>query len=482
MALGEVDYGLCGVIGGLTIFIAYFNTIVVGAIGRFYAVAAGKEQSNPEQGLEECRRWFTLAVLIQMAWPALLLIIGYPLGIWAIHNFLTIPADRVADCVWVWRFTCCASYVSMITVPWNAMYTAKQYIAELTIYSFITSTLNAFFIYYMVSHPGVWLVKVSLWGSLLGIVPNVIIALRGVYLFPECRFRWKYVRCVQDLKEIGLYGFWNALGILGDYLRGQGLTLVVNKFFGPRYNAGVTIGTTVSGHCNTLSGSLIGAFSPAIYNAWGSGDHELARRLGYRVCKIGTFLVMIFAIPMMLEVDEVLKLWLKNPPPFASAMCLFVLAETLIEKVSRGHNSCIDAKGVIARFQIVCATCRIALIPIALVLIYAGVGVCSVGWAMLVTMTVCAVVRVWFAKRLVNMNVSYWVKTVLMPLCLVMVAGFMVGSVPSFLMKASFVRVCLTTGLTEVATLPLMWYVVLDSNEKQYLLERITRIKRKIRL
>lgn len=473
MALGEVNYGLLGVVGGLTIFINYFNTIVVGAISRFYAISVGKERSDPIGGLEECHRWFTTAVMIQLTWPTVLLIAGYPLGLWAIHHFLTIPPDRINACVWVWRFTCTASYVSMITVPLKAMYNSKQYIAELTVYSFVSITLNALFAAYMVSHPGDWLARASLWGCLLGVVPGLIIAVRAFKLFPECRFKLKYVRCWGSLRELGSYGLWNALGILGSYLRGQGVTIVVNKFFGPRINAGMAIGGTVAGHCNTLSASLSGAFGPAIYNAWGSGDHDLARRLAYRVCKIGAFLTMLFAIPLILEVHEVLRIWLKNPPPFAAEMCVFILSYIVLDKISEGALKCIDANGKIARFQICESTFRLAVIPVSLLLIWLEVGPCSVGWGLVGSYLFCVINRVVFAHFLAGMKISYWVRCVALPLVLVTTLGFAAGLLSRIFMTPSFWRVCVTTLFVESAILPFTWRFVLDADEKAFLLRRV---------
>ena len=279
MALGQVDYGLMGVVGGLTVFITYLNGILAGAIGRFYAISVGEQQSNRENGIESCRMWFTTAVVIQTIMPTILLIICYPIGEWAVRSFLTIPADRVQDCVWVWRFVCASCFVGMVSIPWNAMYTAHQFIAELTIYSFVTTTLNACFLYYMVTHPGVWLSKYAFWQCLLAIAPNLIIWIRAHYLFPECRLVRRYLKCWTNVKKMASYALWNAWGTLGAVLRGQGIAILINKYFGPKANAGVAVGSGLSGHCNTLSGSMIGAFSPAIFNAWGAKDYERARKL-----------------------------------------------------------------------------------------------------------------------------------------------------------------------------------------------------------
>ena len=149
MALGEVDYGLLGVVGGLTAFIAFFNGIMSGAVGRFYALSVGAARKDAD-GLEECRRWFSTAVSVHTVLPLVLMSVGYPVGVFAIEHWLTIPADRVSDCVWVFRFVCLTCLLEMSSVPFEAMYRAKQLIAELTVYSVITCTLNVVCPIYMI--------------------------------------------------------------------------------------------------------------------------------------------------------------------------------------------------------------------------------------------------------------------------------------------------------------------------------------------
>ena len=68
-ALGKTDYGLYGVVGGLTVFVSFFNMLLSVATGRFYAFAEGKavkaaEDGGGAAGLEECRMWFSTAVLL----------------------------------------------------------------------------------------------------------------------------------------------------------------------------------------------------------------------------------------------------------------------------------------------------------------------------------------------------------------------------------------------------------------------------------
>lgn len=298
MALGATDYGLAGLVGGLTGFVSFFNGLLAFAVGRFYAVSVGAamKDGNAVNGLDECRKWFNTALMLHTVVPVILVIIGYPIGVWAVEHFLTIPADRVGACIWVWRFTCASCFIGMFNVPFSAMYGAKQEIAELTIYGFATTTINAVFQYYMITHPGVWLVKYSLFSCALGILPSLIISVRALMKYPECRFSAKYLWNLYRIKQIAMYAFSRFWSAFSGMFFSQGRAILVNKYMGPAYNASMAIGNTVAGHALTLSSSLSGAFWPAISNKAGEGKVDDVRKLSFMTCRLGTVLILIFAI------------------------------------------------------------------------------------------------------------------------------------------------------------------------------------------
>ena len=480
-ALGAVDYGLIGVIGSLTALISYFNGILGSAIGRFYAISIGQEQIDGAKGLEECRKWFTTAMIIHTVIPVGLILIGYPIGEYAVHHWLTIPPDRIVASVWVWRFVCITCMISMVSIPWNAMYAAKQCIAELTVYSFITSTVNVGFVYYMVTHPDVWMAKYGLWQCILGILPNTIIAVRAFYLFPECIVLKRYFNCWRNIGRLWSYAGWNAWGAFGAMLRMQGAMVVINMFFGPLVNSAAAIGTSISAHCSSLSGSMINAFSPAIYNAWGAKQVEMAINLSYRACKFGALLVLIFAMPLMLEIDEVLAIWLVDPPNFAAGFCVFVLVMNVIDRIASGQQILVNARGKIALYQAFLGTSQVLTLPIAVGLIFLGVGPYAIGWAMIATMCFNAVGRAWFARSLVNMSAMYWIRRVVTPILIITLISTGIGYLPRLFMAASIWRVLVTTAFVEIALLPLIWFIVLDCDERQYVGVRMGKIVDRIR-
>lgn len=477
MALGEVDYGLMGVVGGLTAFINFFFGILSGAVGRFYAFAIGEASVNKNQvaGLERCRQWFSLAVTIHSIIPIVLMIIGYPIGEWAVRNFLTIPADRVDACVWVFRFVCISCFLGMVTVPFNAMYVAKQYIAELTIYSFVTSTLNVIFLYYMVTHPGVWLARYAFWQLLLILAPQLIIAIRAHTLFPECRFRRAYAWNWSMYKQMLAYTGWNIFGSLGHMLKGQGIAVLVNKYYGPAVNAAMNIANTVSGQTQTLSGAMQSAFTPAITTAAGTGDYGKVRALAFRFCKFGMLLSLIFMLPLALELPEVMRLWLKTPPAYATGLCWMMLLIAFIDSHTLGLGVAIMAKGDIKWYQIVLGGFNLLALPLAWIFAANGGNVYAVALGILIAWAFLVYGRVLFARRLIGVSVRLWLKTVMLPVLLVLSGSGILASIPHYIMPESYVRVVVTTVVSTIVFLPLAWCFALDFQERSFICDKVRR-------
>lgn len=476
MALGQVDYGLNGLIGGLTVFIAFFNGVLAGANARFYAYSIGEAQTSDNKAfaLEECRRWFNTALSVHTVVPLVVIVIGYPIGVYAIEHWLTIPVERVSACVWLFRFVCLSCFIAMINVPFSAMYGAKQYIAELTVYSFVTSTLNVVVLYYMVTHPAAWLVRYAAWTCFLNVVPQVVICIRACHIFPECKINLAYMWDKRRLREVGAFSLWQILGSLCGMLRLQGMSIVVNKFFGATMNAAQAIGSTIQGHCNSLAGAMQGAFVPVITQACGAGDYKKMNEFVIRVCKFNVLLSAIFMIPLALELPEVMRIWLKNPPPFSVGLCYCAMAHHLVQTCTVGHMVAVNASGRIATYQVVLSFINVFTIPLTVVVGLAWRNVYMMMGVVVALEAVNSLGRILFARYIVGTSIRAWVGGVFWPLLVSISACALVGGIPCLTMARSFVRICVTTITCEVVFIPMVWYVLLSASEREFLAQRFS--------
>lgn len=477
-ALGETDYGLYGVIFGLTVFIRFFNGILAASITRFFAVAIGGAEKSTE-GIDDCRRWFGAALTLHTIVPTLLIIIGYPIGSWAIRHYLTVPLDRIIPCVWVWRYCCVSCFVGMAIVPCRAMYVAKQEIAEVTLYSFIGTTCNFLLVWYMIEHPGFWLTRYALFSCLISIVPELVMFTRAFFLYPECRCRSSYLFDTKRICRIGSFAGWKLFGSLGMVFKQQGVMVLVNKFLGPAANAAATIGVGLSKHSQQLSSSLVTAFSPAVMNKFGAGQKDEALRLALRACKFSMFCVLIFAIPLIFEADSVMKLWLKTPPEGVASLGILILISVVIENATTGHNMLVTANGAISKYESSLGFVLFLAVPLCLSFLALGCGINAVGYAYIVSMIGCSAVRLFFARLYLNCSVLQWVRRALVPV--VCVAGVtLVGCMfVSMALPKTVLRIFVTTAVAEVVLFAASWFVLFDAEEKAYLVNRIRRLSRK---
>lgn len=478
MSLGEVDFGLNGVVGGLVLFITVLNSLLASVVGRYYALSIGKSQAagKEQEGLEECRRWFSMAVVLHTIAPFVLIAMGYPVGEWAIRHFLDIPADRVQACVWVFRFVCISCFVSMVSVPLRAMYGAKQYIAELTIYSFVTSTLRVLFLYYMVTHPADWLARYAAWSCFLSIAPDVIIAARAIKLFPECRFRWSYCLDRARFKKFAWFVSWKSFGVIGGTLRSQCVAIVANKYFGAKVNAAMSVSNSVNMYTDSLSGSMVGAFSPAIVSARGAGDLERMRALAYRASKLGLLLTLIFMIPIAVELPYIVKLWLVKPPAHSVGLCWCYMLALLIDKSSVGHMIAVNSQERIALYQSILGTALILTAPVAWLFAALGWGIYSLGYAFILMTAVCAWGRVWFARTLAGMSARHWAFGIMLPILVLSGLAIGAGWSTRLFMSQSIVRVIVTTAVCELVMLTVSWTLLLSCEEKEFLVTRFKKL------
>lgn len=474
MALGEIDFGLYGLIGGLIAFVSFLNSLMATAVGRYYAYAVGAASSDQSGGLTICREWFSTAVVIHTVLPIALILVGYPSGLWAIKSYLSIPPERVYACIWVWRFACISCFFSMFNVPFQAMFTAKQEIAELTIYGVMSTTLNFLFLCYMITHPGFWLIRYAAWMCFIMVLPQVIICVRAIAVFEECRFAkrnfWSFDR-FYSLMKFAAGRFACALSLM---IWHQGRAILINKFIGPMRNAAMSIGTSLAAQATTLMGAMSGALAPAVTAACGAGDVKRMRKLCFAMCKFGAFSTIIFAIPLVVEADNVLTIWLKNPPYGSAALCVCLLVEHCISRLVDGHVMGVFAVGKMGGFN---ATEALGYF-MAFVLSYfllrlTDLDILSVGLAVISCSFYTVIVKLYYGRENCGLSIRYWIFHIAIPSLVVVLCSLSAGFMVRYFLSATFLRVVVTTLVCECVIFALSWVLLCDADEKMYIVLKL---------
>ena len=272
-----------------------------------------------------------------------------------------------------------------------------------------------------------------------------------------------------------MFGFagWQLFGGVGNVLRAQGSAILVNLSFGARVNAAFSIANQVCAHSASLSASLQGALTPAVTTAEGAGRHDEAKDLSFRACKFSVLLVLLFAIPLISEIDYVLRWWLKTPPMFTSQFCIGMLIVLLIDKLTFGHMVAITAVGKIAGYQATLGTLLFITPFIGWIMINMGMDKIAVPLSYIITVTLCTVGRLVFCRRIVGMSIGYWFKFVFVRVTFVATIMFAIGVVVKLIMEESFLRLAVTTFTEDLALIFISYWFALDKKELNFIAQKV---------
>jgi O-antigen/teichoic acid export membrane protein len=469
LALGQADFGIYGVVGSIILLITYISATLSIGVARFYAYSIGQGAVlSKEESTEELKRWFNTALSMHLVLPILLIGIGWPAGEYAIQNWLTVPLDRLDACLWVFRASLVSAFMSVLAVPFVAMYTAHQRIFELALFGLLR-TFSVFAVsWYLLTVSSDRLIFYAICMMTINTSIPLIQIIRAVFHYDACRVKFAYMYNTIYLKKLFQYVGWKMFGMSCYTLRAQGTPILVNLQFGPLVNAAYNLAFALSTQATALSTAMTQAFQPAIVSAEGSGSREKMLSMAMQACKFGSLLVLLFTIPLILEMETLLKLWLKTPPEYAGELCQWMLSMLVVDRITGGHMLAVNARGKIAAYELVQGTVLFLALPLMWAFFHFGHSPISIGYALFISMVTYCIGRVLFAKFLLDFQILQWAKQVLFPIVLLVVVSSLAGYLVMSAFEPSLLRLVLTSILTGIVTSVIGWVSVFDRSERVY--------------
>lgn len=468
-ALGKDDLGLFGLVGSIIVLVGMLNGILGAAVSRYYAYSIGRSRKcTGMEGLEDGIQWFNSALLIHTILPIFLVAVGYPLGVYALNNWLVIPEARMSACVWVFRLAVLSAFLNMVSVPYVALFTAKQLIAEVTVFQALQSIGTFCCAYFLLSWNGDRLVAYAFYMTLIPALVTLILVVRAGCSFPECSIRVDYLVMPDKLVKLFAFAGGDFFGWLGGAVRDQGMSFLINRNFGLGANAAYSISNQVSNHTMSLSNAMMGALMPAMTTAEGAGKHGESVSLAFRGIKFGVLSIALFAVPLIVEMDEILRFWLVSPPLGTALFCRCMLIAFICHKLGWGHHLAILAHGRVLFYQVVVGSVGAAGIVVAIGGLALGLGLLGAAGSFVLTFILMTCMRAYFARKLCAMSVRYWVLKVVIPIIVGVLMSLCGGYVIRALMSPSIIRVFIVTVCCLGMTVLFGYFVVCDETERSF--------------
>lgn len=470
-ALGVSDFGIYNVVGGVITMLTFLNGSMSVATQRFLTVELGKKN------IENYNRIFNIAALIHIGLAVLILLAAETIGLWFVNTYLNIPTERMFAANLVYQASVLSTILSILQTPYHASIISHEH---MHIYAYVglgESFGKLFLVLLLVVYP---YDRLIFWGFIVFFFQFLIAIIYRVYCirqFPECKLclKWDSIVFNSMLKFTG----WNMFGTVAWLLKDQGVNVLMNMFGGPIANAARGVSYQISGAIQGLTSGFQSAVNPQITKRYAANDSEATCRLLCESSKISYFLLFIIALPVMMEADFILELWLVEVPPMASLFTRIILIETLLSALGNPMITSLMATGNIKWYQIVVGSSLLFIVPVAYLFLKAGF---SIEIALIVSalfILVGDVLRVIFCKKQIGLSLRFFGLKVVFPIGIVTVLSFILPLLIHYNMSEGWGRLILSTVVACAIGAVLIYTIGLTAMERNFIMTGIvSRIKR----
>lgn len=469
-SLGAADYGIFTIVGGAIMMLGFLNSTMANATQRFMSYAEG--EGNLEKKTKIFNVSLVLHVFIALLTCVLLLIVFFPL----FNGILNIQPERVYAAKVVYFCLIFSTLLTIVNAPYDAVMNAHEnmlYYSIIGIFESILKLMIAFYCVYTLYD------KLIVYGLLMAMVPVITLTIMKVYChkhYEECviapRRYWDY----SLVKRIATFSGWNFLTAVSSLLTFQGLGVVLNHFFGTVLNAAQGIAQQVNSQLSQFSVNMMKALNPVIVKNAGAGNYDMMNRATIAGCKFSTYIMLFFAIPLIIEMPYVLKIWLVDVPEWTILFCILQIVVGIICQMANSASTAVYAQGDIKWYAIYKSVMNI--LPVILAYISFALG--GAPYWLYIPMVVFwgiggDIVIVRYAQKQCGLPVIQFVKGVLSPVLGVSVVMLLMGTLMTVLFEESFLRLLSSCVMTTVGLLISLLSFGMSKEERSRAMELVKR-------
>ncbi len=456
-ALGVEDYGIYNVVGGVVVMFSFLNGTMTAATQRFLSYAIGKGDERLLQDM------FNQTVSLHVVIAGAIVVLGECVGYWFVTHRLSIPLERMEATVWVFHCSLLCLMLNVVQVPYNAMIIAQERMEAYAYFS-IADVLLKLGVAFAVVYTG--FDRLKTYSLLLFLVAVVTLTLYVGF----CRIKfgtrtrpfWDKALC----RSLAGFAGWNLSAHFALLARTQGVNILLNLFFGPTLNAVRGIAVQVSGVISLFVSNFQMAVNPQLVKSYAQGEMERMRSLIYLSSKFSFLLLSMLVVPFYLECDQVLTLWLKSVPDYATLFArltlIAMLAETLAGTLAYGAL----ATGKIRNYQLTLSAFFL-LIPVLVYALFKLGAQPFTAYAVEIMFNLGALgLRLYFVRKMTGLSARVYVRKVVGVSLLVLLLNAVLAYSVKEAMSETFLRI-LAVAATSVLTTSVGGYlVVLDRQER----------------
>ena len=470
--LGIADFGIYNVVGGFITMFGFLNSAMASATQRFLSFEIGKKD------IPQLAKVFNMSVNIHFIIALIILLLAETIGLWFVNTKLTIPIERMDAVRWVYQFSILAFLVSVVSVPYNAAIIAHE---RMNVFAWVSIFEVSLKLLIVLMLQWFGFDKLKLYAILIFGVALIIRLIYGVYCswnFKESKFRLFWDKAL--FKILISYAGWNLWGNAAGVIMAQGVNILLNIFFGPAINAARGIAYQVRAAVNSFVQNFQMALNPQIIKSYAADDLKYMHILIFQGAKYSFFLLFALTLPILLETEIILKVWLKIVPEYTVIFTQLVIINILIDSISGPLMTAAQASGKIKLYQGVVGGLLLLILPISY-------GFLKFDYSPEVTLyvSICISIIALFARLkiislLVNFSIIDYFKNVVLRIIPVSIISIIIPLFILYFLPQSLYRLIII-GFTSLISLVLTIYLIgLSKGEQIFMKMKIKQLLTKI--
>lgn len=471
--LGVTDYGIYNVVGGVVAMLGFLNSSMSNAVQRYLSFEIGK---NNEAGVN---RIFNVSLFAHIGIAVFVFVVMEIVGVWYLNTHMNIPAERMDAANWVLQCSIFTTLFTIVQVPYNAIIISKE---QMGIYAYISilEVVLKLLVVYMLAIGN--FDKLKLYSVLIMVVTIGIVMIYRFYCtrkYKEAKF--KFIKDWNLLKQIVGFASWNMLGELAWVFTGQGVNIILNSFFGPVVNAARGLAEQVNGAVNRFVANFQTAVNPQLIKNYASDQLGEMKTLLFRSTRFSYYLLLALSLPIILKMDFILHLWLKEVPDYTTGFCQLVLVSSLVSTLSNLLAQVARAYGKIRNYQIIVSIFLFLNFPLSYIVLKFGGSPLSTMFVNIGINAMLLFVRLRLTNRMIQMTYGSFIRNVLFPVIIVTAVALVIPLTIYFMLDnsiISFIIVCLVSFVSVGVSI---YALGMNANERLYILAAISKIITKIK-
>lgn len=421
-ALGEVDYGVYNVVGGIITLITFISTSLSQTSVRFLSVSIGRGDK------EDTRKTFSSCFSMHLYMAITLCVVLEIVGLFLFDGFLNIPEERIFAAKCIFHCMTVTLFLHVSRTPAIALITAHEQFHITTSLAMLNSVLKlviAIIISHSISD------RLIVYGLLMMALTIMHTICYWIYDIIKYKYYlWFHFYPLRLIKEVFSFAGWTLLDVFSSVANRQGYQVVLNKFFGPVTNSVFSLAGQVEGHLFMVSRSVITTIRPQIMKSYGAGDVKRTLRLSMTAGKLGFSMMSLLSIPILITLPELLELWLGNVPEGTVFFARMMVIACMFEQITRGLVVANQAIGNIKWFSIIVSSLRVMALPAAIIMYLCGLPASYGMYAYAFFEIVASFSRIFVMKYTSGLDVKEFLKSVYLqiipPFMIALLAGIIV--------------------------------------------------------